>query len=215
MAAAVPAILLVVGSAAYAAGAVLHGKGELVNQPLTGDLQVLDVQLEPQLVPGVASNLIVKVRNRSASHVIADRVRLVSPLRDAKPAGCLSAVSGPLLNPAGVLLYGAQQRLDIGPGITGEVVLPAALRLAAKAKNGCGFRVDVDIQAIAIPDRSLPPTTFPTSPPTTDPTPPTFPTIDPDPSDTDLPGTTPPTVPPTPPATPSWACDEFDPTCSG
>src|SRR5882724_1350737 len=91
-------VLLASGSAAAAAAVVVHGKGELVSQPLTGDLEVVDVHLDPLLVPGQASDLVLQVRNRSASTVVADRVRLAPPLRDGTPAGCLAKLSGPLLH---------------------------------------------------------------------------------------------------------------------
>ncbi|GIM96811.1 hypothetical protein [Paractinoplanes toevensis] len=202
-----PVALLAGSSAAYAAVTALHGRGELVSQPLTGDLQVLDAQLEPLLVPGVASDLVLKVRNRSATNVIADRVRLLQPLLDVKPAGCLSAVSGPLLSPTGVTLLD-ERRVVLGPGRTETVVVPSALTLAAGAKGGCGFRVQVDIQAVKAPPTTNPPTTRPTTPPTDEP-----PTSDPSSWPTFPPTTVPfpdpptgdpsswPTVPTTPPPT--------------
>jgi hypothetical protein len=227
--------LLGAGSAAYAAGMILHGRGELVSQPLTGDLEVLDARLEPMLLPGATGNLILSVRNRSAADAVADRVRLLRPLRDVQPAGCLAAVSGPLLDPGGVSLAGLQ-RVTIRAGRTGEVVVPAALALAATAKNGCGFRVQVDIQAIQLPPKTMPPSSWPTTDPTwsptagpTDPTstptagpgtdPTTIPTpwpgTDPTTVPTGAPPTTSPTTQPSPPPMPTLDCDELDPGCGG
>ncbi|GIF20017.1 hypothetical protein BJ973_002078 [Actinoplanes tereljensis] len=207
---AVPVALLAGGSAAYAAVTVIHGQGELVSQPLTGDIEVIDAQLEPLLVPGVSSDLVLTVRNRSAANVVADRVRLIQPLRDAKPTGCLTAVSGPLLSPFGVTLLD-ERRVVLGPGRTETVVVPSALTLAAGAKNGCGFRVLVDIQAVKAPP-TTPTTTRPTTntptpptdPPTSDPS--SWPSVPvttvpfPDPP-TGEPSSWPPTVPTTPPTT--------------
>jgi len=187
-------VLMASGSAAAAAAVVVHGKGELVSQPLTGDLQVVTARLDPLLVPGQASDLVIQVRNRSAFTVVADRVRLASPPREESPAGCLAKLSGPLLREtAGVKLAGGQ-RVALAPGRDGQVVVPGALSLATSAKGGCGFRVVVDVQAV----RQAPTTTPPTTP-TTTPTPTTVtPTTHPS---TVTPTTHPSTVTPTEPTT--------------
>jgi len=199
----IAAAALVGGSAAVAAPAVLHGRGELVSRPLSGDLEVVDVQLEPLLVPGGGSaDLVLRVRNRSALTVAADRVRLLLPVRDVKPAGCFAKVSGPLLDPGGVVLAG-DQRVVLGPGRAEQVVVPGALALAASGTGGCGFRVQVDVQG----EQSAAPTTVPTAP-TTRPTT-TAPTTDPTTAE-------PPTIAPVtpPPTMPAVDCDPADPTCA-
>ena len=198
-------VLLATGSAALAAAVVVvHGKGELVSQPLTGDLEVVSVRLEPLLSPGAASDLVLRVRNRSTFIVVADRVRLLLPLREASPAGCAAKVSGPLLGPAGVVLVD-DQRVTLAPGRAEQIVVPSALSLAASAKGGCGFRVSVDVQAVqAAPTPT--PTTRPTTTPTTTPTTaqPTAVPSTPQPDDSTL---------SPPPTMPTLDCDEFDPNC--
>jgi cell division septation protein DedD len=206
-------VLLATGSAAAAAAAlVVHGKGELVSQPLTGDLAVVDARLEPLLIPGAASDLVLQVRNRSAFTVVADRVRLELPLQDTRPAGCAAKVSGPLLAPHGVALVGTR-RVTLGPGRAKQVVVPSALSLAAGAKGGCGFRVVVDVQAIQASPTVTPPTTATTTPPTTAPTttPPTTPATTP--AET-IPATVPTSVAVTPPTAPTLDCDPVDPSCN-
>jgi hypothetical protein len=215
---AVAAAALAGGSAAVAASTVLHGRGELVSQPLSGDLEVADVRLEPLLVPGAAGDLVLRVRNRSALTVVADRVRLHLPMRDVKPAGCLAKVSGPLLDPGGVALVDGQ-RVVLGPGRAEQVVVPGALSLAASATGGCGFRVQVDVQAV-----QSPPTTSPATRPTTEPTatvpstgpatrpPTTVPTADPATADPSAEPTIAPVTPP--PTLPDLDCDAADPACA-
>ena len=202
-------LLLTAGSAVAAARLVLHGKGELVNPPLAGDLEVLSLQLEPVLVPGGSGDLVLSVRNRSTLTVTADRVSLDTPLRDARPAGCAAKVSGPLLQKDGVTLSG-DERVTLAPGHTGRLVVPAALSLAPSAKQGCGFRVRVALQAVqAYPTR--PPATPATQPPTSRPPAPTSPT--PRPPTSQPPSAEPTTAyPPTaPPSLPD--CDPADPEC--
>ncbi len=211
----IAAAALAGGSAAVAAPAVLHGRGELVSRPLSGDLEVVDVQLEPLLVPGGTADLVLRVRNRSALTVAADRVRLLLPVRDVKPAGCFAKVSGPLLDPGGVVLAG-DQRVVLGPGRAEQVVVPGALSLAASGNGGCGFRVQVDVQGVQSPATTAP-TTVPTAPTTTPPT--TAPTTDPTtvepPTTAEPPTIAPVTPPPTlPPTMPALDCDPADPTCA-
>jgi hypothetical protein len=165
--------VLVTGSAAVAATAVLvRGEREIVSQPLTGDLQVVDARLEPWLIPGAASDLVVRVRNRGAKPVTLDRLKLKLPLRTPQPAGCTARVSGPLLAAAGMPLPAAQ-RVGVPAGREVSVTVPKVLTLAAAASSGCGFKVVVEVQAIQNQPTSAPtatPTTAPTTPPTTRPT---------------------------------------------
>lgn len=204
--------LLISGSAEAAVTTVVHGQGELVSQPLTGGVEVVGASLEPLLVPGRAGDLVVHVRNRGAYSVVADRVSLKLPLRDARPAGCVAKVSGPLLDRGGVTLAGAQ-RTVIGPGWAGEIVVPSALRLAAGADGGCGFKVSVDVRALVLPDRTPPPS----SPPVTPPSSPPIDCDEFDPTCTPEPTAVPTTTAPTPPSDtpPTLDCDEFDPDCNG
>jgi hypothetical protein len=198
-----------------AATTALHGRGDLVSQPLGGDLEVVDVHLEPLLMAGASSDLVLQVRNRSTLTVIADRVRLLLPVRDTKPAGCITKVSGPLLDSAGLALVD-DQRVVLEPGRAGQLLVPAALSLAAGATGGCGFRVQVDVQAVPSPPRTVPPTTGPSAtPPTTRPT--TDPTAEPPTTRaTSRPPATDPTlIPVTPPPTlPPLDCDAADPLCT-
>jgi hypothetical protein len=197
-------LLVTAGSAAAATGLVLHGKGELVNPPLAGDLEIVSLQLEPVLVPGGSGDLILSVRNRSTLTVMADRVRLDSPLRDARPAGCTTKISGPLLQKNGVLLIG-RERIALMPGRVGQLSVPSALSLAPSAKQGCGFRVQVDVQAVEAVPTSPPPTVAPstTSPPQ--------PTTPPPPTEAPPSEGGPTTI--TPPPLPDPDCDPADPDC--
>jgi hypothetical protein len=186
----------------------VHGQGQLVSQSLTGGLEVVDAGLEPLLVPGRSSDLVVHVRNRGVHSVVADRVGLRLPLRDAKPAGCAAMVSGPLLGPGGVALTGSE-RTVVGPGWAGTIVVPSALSLATGANAGCGFKVTVDVRALQVPDRTPPPTSPTVSPPT-------MPPIDCDPVDPTCTPEPTATATPTPPSDlpPTVDCDPVDPTCT-
>jgi hypothetical protein len=196
-------VLLTAGTAGAATTLILHGRGELVSQPLAGDLAVLDVRLEPALVPGGSADLVLQVRNRSTVTVVADRIRLQLPLRDARPAGCAAKVSGALMQRAGVALVD-DQRVTLGPGRAEQVVLPSALTLAASAKQGCGFRVVVDVQAVQADPRPTLSPTRPTAQPTSPP-----PTVPPPSSPTASPPRT-----ATPPPLPTLdECDPVEPEC--
>jgi hypothetical protein len=211
-----PALLVLTGvlaaGSAAAAATVLHGRGDLVSEPLTGDLEVVDARLEPLLVPGGASDVTVRLRNRSTLTVMTDRVTLTSPLRDARPAGCGAKVSGPLLG-AGLQLTD-DQRLVLAPGHAADLVLPSALALAPGATGGCGFRVQLDVRAVPAPTRTptrpapASPTTSPSLPPVTvTPEPPTS-----EPPTSAAPTGQPSTVP-TPPIPTLEPCDPVDPDC--
>ena len=169
--------ILVTGSAAAAVAAVVvRGEREIVSQPLTGDLQVTDARLEPWLIPGAASDLVVRVRNRGAKPVTLDRLTLKLPLRTPQPAGCTARVSGPLMASAGMPLPAAQ-RISVPAGREVSVTVPKVLTLAAAASSGCGFKVVVEVQAVQNPPTTMPTAVPPTSRPPT--MPPTTPTLQP------------------------------------
>jgi hypothetical protein len=199
---------LVVGSVAAYAAVAVHGRGELVADAVeTAGLEIDEVRLSVPLTPGHTSDLVFRARNRTGSVLVTDRVTALLPLREAKPAGCTSKVSGPLLGSGMVL--GGEQRVVLAPGERQEITIPAAVRLAGSSKTGCGFKVTIDVQAV-----SAPPTTGPTT------RPPTSPTVRPsDPTGpSDPPTSTPPTEPPPttvnpPTVTPTVDCDPVDPTC--
>lgn len=216
------------GGAAYAA-VTLHGQAELVSQPIVqAGLAVNAARLEPALTPGDTSALVFTVRNTSGLTVVADRVTLKLPLRDAKPAGCTSRVSGPLLARRGLPLTGGE-RVLLGPGQNADVTVPGALSLASSATRGCGFRVTLDVQAVpgggapaTSPIKGKPPTgstVDPTQPVATPPTPvapgiPTTATTAPTTAGTVTPP--PPATGFTPPTTYSGGddCDPADTSCS-
>jgi hypothetical protein len=180
-AAAAGAAVLLTGSVAAAADpAVVRGQGDLVSMPLTGGLAVVDARLEPLLVPGGSSDLVVTVRSRSAQPLTLDRVLLKSPPRDARPPGCVAKLTGPLRSGAGVTLTG-EQRVVVGPGRAADLTVPSVLSLPASAAGGCGFRVTVEVRAVPAAPHSLPPTPEAT-PPTPVRTPPP-PPVDCDPAD--------------------------------
>src|SRR4051812_24484118 len=96
---AVAAAGLVVGSVAAYAAVSVHGRGELVAEPVeTAGLEIDEVRLSVPLTPGHASDLVFRARNRTGGVLVADRVTALLPLREAKPAGCTSKVAGPLLS---------------------------------------------------------------------------------------------------------------------
>jgi hypothetical protein len=195
--AAVVIALLVLGSTIASAAIVLHGHAELVVDPAeTGGLEVGDVRLAAPLVPGGTADLVLAVRNRGTVPVAADRITASLPLKDARPAGCTSKVSGPLLTADGSRLSG-QQRVVLQPGEQRVVTVPRAVRLAASSKTGCGFRLTLDVQAVQVVVPTTPAPTRPTTAPDTEP-----PTIAP---------TTAPTE--TPPLQLD-DCDEADPACA-
>lgn len=152
-------------SVAVAATTVyVRGKTDMISQPLTGDLQVLDAHLDPMLLPGGTSGLVLRVRNRAAKPVTLDRVTLVRPLRSPTPSTCAGKLSGPLMATAGMPVP-TGQRIRIPAGRDAAVTIPAVIKLASSATKGCGFRVTVQVQAVQDPPSSptLTPSTNPTS----------------------------------------------------
>lgn len=197
LALAVGGAVLLTGSAAVAAAAVVvRGEREIVSQPLTGALQVTDARLEPWLIPGAASDLVVRVRNSSTKPVTLDRLKLKLPLRTPQPAGCTARLSGPLLATAGMPVPAAQ-RVSVPAGREVSVTVPKVLTLAAAATSGCGFKVVVEVQAVQN-QPTTPPTTRPTTMPTTTAPSPPPPTTAPTPQPSTVqPTTAPPPPPPT------------------
>jgi hypothetical protein len=163
---------LAFGSAGAYAAVVLRGQGELVAEPAEwAGLQVDDVHLAAPLTPGGSADLILTVRNRSTVYATADRLVAPTPLREARPAGCTTKVSGPLLAKAGLKLTGAQ-RASLSPGSGQVITVPGALRLAATAKTGCGFRLTINVEATELPRPPVViPPTFPVTPTPTPPKP--------------------------------------------
>jgi len=159
------AAVLLTGSVAAAADpVVVRGQGDLVSTPLSGGLAVVDARLEPLLIPGGSSDLVVNVRNRGAQFLVLDRVLLRSSPRDAHPSGCVAKLTGPLRSGDGITLTG-EQRVVVGPGRAADLTVPSVLSLPASAAGGCGFRVAVEVRAVPTAPHSLPPTPEVTSPP--------------------------------------------------
>jgi hypothetical protein len=198
--------VLIAGSAAAYATSVLHGRAELVAPAADlAQLQVSGVHLASPPRPGETVGLVFTVRNNTKAAVTVDRVIAQLPLRDARPAGCTSKLSGPLMSRSGFRLTG-DQRVLLAPREQRQVTVPKVLMLSAAARTGCGFRVSVDVQAVPTPHPTATPTNTPpigTSPPPT--------TVPADPTMI----TTPPTSPTiTPPPTIGGGCDpEYDPYC--
>jgi len=164
--------LLLLGAGAASAAILLHGRGVLnVSAYHEQGLQVSDVRLAGLLAPGASADLQFSVRNPNAFTVRVNGVMLIGALRKAKPAGCTSGVTGPVTKPAGYRLPTAEQQL-VGAGARVDVVVHKAFKLAATARAGCGFTVDIDVQGI----QQAVPTTPPTTTSTTAPTPPAEPT---------------------------------------
>lgn len=223
---AVGAIILVTAGVAMAAIA-LHGRGTLVAPAGRGsDLQVSDIRLNHPLMPGGNADLLFSVRNPNAFGARIDLVTLVGALRQAKPAGCTRRVGGPVLKPAGFRLPRAEQVL-VGAGMKKNVVVHHAFTLAASAKAGCGFTVEVEVSATQLTSAASPTMVTPMSSPTSTSSPAsepttTLPITDPPPpasTATTNPGPTatvddrPPTVAP-PGATPSQVdCDPSAEVC--
>lgn len=149
--AAVAGATIALGTAAVYAAAVVHGRADLVvQQAAVASLVASDIHLSG-LIPGAATDLYFTVRNPGKVSVTADRITALLPLRDARPAGCADKVSGPLIASNGLRLAG-QPRRTLAPDESQQITVPNALRLAASARTGCGFRVTVDVQAIQAPD---------------------------------------------------------------
>lgn len=181
--------LMVLGAGLAWASIVLHGRGTL-NAPAVQelDLQVSNTRLDRPLMPGGSADLLFSVRNPNAFGARVDQVTLVGALRKAKPAGCTTQVTGPVLKSGGYRLPPAEQVL-VGAGAKKDVVVHAAFTLARSSKTGCGFTAEVDVSATQLPPTASPTagassgpaptspfTTRPTTPPTTLPvtlTPPT------------------------------------------
>lgn len=171
--------LLLLGAGVASAAILLHGRGVL-NVPAYHEqgLQVSDVRLAGPLAPGASADLQFSVRNPNAFTVRVNGVALIGALRKAKPAGCTSGVTGPVTKPAGYRLPAAEQLL-VAAGARGDVVVHKAFKLAASARAGCGFTVDIDVQGIQQTEPSSPPATTGTSapaPPAESPSPSSSPT---------------------------------------
>lgn len=141
-------LLAVAGTAA--AAIVLTGKGTLTAPAYTEQtLQVSGERLSGPLTPGTAADLLFTVRNPNAFPARVNRVSLASPLRKAKPAGCTAKVGGPVTRTAGAELAAAEQ-VTVPAGDQAQVTVRGAFRLAAGAGKGCGFTVDILINATQI-----------------------------------------------------------------
>lgn len=184
-------LTLFVGAGTALAAIVLRGRGTLVAPALDEQqLVVNDERLSAPLVPGGSSDLLFEVRNPNAFPARVDRVSLGSALRAAKPAGCTAKVSGPVTKPGGYALPAAE-RVTVPAGGRLEVTVAGAFKLAASAARGCGFTVDILVNATqgVSPTSAPPAVTAPPEPPVTTPpstTRPADPTTAPPPT-TDLP----------------------------
>lgn len=167
--------LLLLGAGVASAAILLHGRGVLtVPAYHEQGLQVSDVRLAGPLVPGASADLQFSVHNPNPFTVRVNGITLIGALRKAKPAGCTSGVTGPVTKPAGYRLPTAEQVL-VAAGTRGDVVVHKAFKLAASARAGCGFTVDLDVQGTqqgltAGPSPSTSSTVLPDPPATTPPT---------------------------------------------
>jgi hypothetical protein len=157
--------LLLLGAGVASAAIVLHGRG-MLNVPAYHEqgLQVSAVRLTGPLVPGESADLQFSVRNPNTFTVRVAGVTLIGALRKAKPAGCVTKVTGPVTKPAGYRLPASEQVL-VAAGLRADVVVHNAFKLAASATKGCGFTVDIDVQGIQQASPTTPETTAPTPPP--------------------------------------------------
>jgi hypothetical protein len=163
--------LLAIGAGIASAAIALHGRGVLNAEVYSGrGLQVSDVRLSTPLTPGGAADLLFSVRNPNAYPVRVEQVSLVGALGRAKPEGCIAKVTGPVTRAAGFSLPSAE-RVLVGAGARGDVVVRAAFALAATAKSGCGFTVEVDVSATQLAPATSPATVKPSTAPTSAPTP--------------------------------------------
>jgi hypothetical protein len=137
--------VLVAAGTAWAA-IVVRGTGTVTAAAYQEQgLQVSDERLSETLVPGGSADLVFRVRNPNAFSVVVNRIGLASALRKASPAGCTSKLSGPLVRPGGYRLPATRQ-VTVGAGARVTVTVPDAVRLAASARGGCGFVVDIEVQ---------------------------------------------------------------------
>lgn len=174
---------LMVGAAAAYAAITLTGRGTVTAPAArTEQLQVSAERLSRPLLPGASANLVFTVRNPNGFPVDVDRVALASTPRAVSPAGCAAQLTGPLLAKGGYPLPAAE-RITVAAGASRSVTVRDAVRLASSARTGCGFTVDITVQAtqgapvvtptVAPPGGPIrqPPTSAPTSPVATSATP--------------------------------------------
>lgn len=160
-------IVLLTAAGVATAAIILHGRG-LLAAPAATDrgLQVSDIRLSRPLQPGGSADLLFSVRNPNPFGARIDQVALIGGLRKANPAGCTSRIGGPLIRSGGYRLPLTEQVL-IGAGLKRNVVVHAAFMLAAAAKTGCGFLVQIDVRATQLLPTISPTTTKPSESPTT------------------------------------------------
>lgn len=155
-------LTLVLGAGTALAAIVLQGRGTLVAPALDEQqLQVTDERLSTPLTPGGSSDLLFAVRNPNPFPARVDRVSLASPMSKTRPAGCTAKVSGPVQRG---YTFPAAERVSVPAGGRVEVTVPAAFKLAGSASKGCGFTVDILVnatQATSAPVSSPPTATAP------------------------------------------------------
>lgn len=167
-------VLLMIGAGTAFAAIRLTGHGTLVvTASGIQELVVGTIRLTGPLSPGGTADVSVRVRNPNTFPVRVERATLLGGASRVSPPGCFAKVSGPLTVKAGYTLKPAEQ-VVIAPGQTKTVLLRKALALAASARAGCGFHIQLLIDATrqtpTIPPTSPgggtpPPVESPSSPP--------------------------------------------------
>lgn len=142
-------VMLLSAIGAYA-GIALSGTGTvLFPAARTQGLQVTQERVSGPLIPGGSADLLFAVRNPNTFPVTVNRVGLASSLRSSSPARCTTKLTGPLLAGGGYSLP-AGERVLVPPGARRTVIVHRAVRLAASARTGCAFAVDVLAQATQV-----------------------------------------------------------------